>query len=606
MRGVMISAFLFVAWAISGFGDALAQSTADTVYTNGKIYTVNEKQPWAEAVAIKDGKFVKVGSNADVKANTGKGTKVIDLKGQFVVPGFHDTHVHIEQAYITDKVGDALLSFPVGASVEKMQELLKEYAEKNPKLEVLFAQGLELANFPNSEPTKEFIDKVIPDRPVVMLDTTEHVGLLNSKALEMEGITAKTETPKGGDLLKDQKTGEPTGLTRETAAGKWAWKHFPDVTPDQHRDGLAAIIQYLNSIGITSVKQQHAKNPVATAAQALEKDGKLNARIALSWTYKGPLEPMPLDEQENMFSERGRFASDMIKTEFVKLSGDGNAGSTGLVIEPYLVSGTSGISVFNADELFAEVEKFDQMGVGVTIHSTGDGANRMMIDVLEKVKKKHGALKARHQLGHSTLIHPDDIARMKALDVTAEFSPVIWYPGDFPNAQREQLGEERWKRWYPINSVAKADGRIALASDGPLMWHVPLQTLETAVTRKAPGGKGDALNPHEAIDLATAIKAVTLNSAYIMNQEKSVGSIEVGKQADMVVLDKNLFDIPATDISSSKVMLTVFDGKVVYDVATGPTGEEAIEKETKVQLDLSGNATDPNNDWNNLIRHPRK
>lgn len=176
-----------------------------------------------------------------------------------------------------------------------------------------------------------------------------------------------------------------------------------------------------------------------------------------------------------MFSERARFASDLIKTEFIKLSGDGNAGSTGLVIEPYLVSGTSGISVFTAEKLFAEVEKFDQMGVGVTIHATGDGANRMMIDVLEKVKKKHGGLKARHQLAHATLIHPDDMVRMKDLDVTAEFSPVIWYPGDFPNAQREQLGDERWERWYPINSVAKAGGRIVLASDGPLFWHEPLQ-----------------------------------------------------------------------------------------------------------------------------------
>jgi predicted amidohydrolase YtcJ len=288
---------------------AIAQ-TADTVYTNGKIYTVNEAEPWAEAVAIKDSKFLVVGSNTKVNAVTGDGTKVIDLKGQFVMPGFHDTHVHIEQAYIADKLGDALLSFPVGASIEKMQELLKEYAEKNPKLEVLFAQGLELANFPNSEPTKEFIDKVIPDRPVVMLDTTEHVGLLNTKALEMEGITATTESPSGGDLLKDKKTSEPTGLMRETASGKWAWKHYPTVTTAQNKDGLAATIQYLNSIGITSVKQQHAKNPIASAAQALEKDGKLNARVALSWTYKGPLEPMSLEEQEKMFSERDRFGSD--------------------------------------------------------------------------------------------------------------------------------------------------------------------------------------------------------------------------------------------------------------------------------------------------------
>ena len=425
---------------------------------------------------------------------------------------------------------------------------------------------------------------------MLILSTTEHEGLLNSKALEMEGITAKTEVPEGGEIVTDPKTGEPTGLLKETAAGKWAWKHYPVITADQNKDGLGATITYLNSVGITSIKQQHAKNPVAIAAQELEKDGNLSMRIALSWTYKGPLEPMPLEEQEKMIAERGRFSSDLIKTEFVKLSGDGNAGTTGFVVDPYLVTGDSGLAVFDSEGLFAEVEKFDRMGVGVTIHTTGDGANRLMIDALERVKKKYGALNARHQLAHATLIHPDDLPRLKALDITAEFSPVIWYPSDFPEAQREQLGDKRMSRWYPINSVAEAGARFVLASDGPLFWHEPLQTLETAVTRQVPGGGETALNPHEAIDLASAIRAMTLDSAYVMNQETSVGSIEPGKRADMIVIDKNLFDIPATEISSSKVRLTVFDGRVVYDAATDPTGEAAIESQTNVELNLSGEA----------------
>ena len=166
----------------------------------------------------------------------------------------------------------------------------------------------------------------------------------------------------------------------------------------------------------------------------------------------------------------------------------------------------------------------------------------------------------------------------------------MWYPSDFPEAQREQLGDERMSRWYPIDSVAEAGARFTLASDGPLFWHEPLQTLETAVTRQVPGGGETALNPHEAIDLASAIRAMTLDSAYVMNQETSVGSIEPGKRADMIVIDKNLFDIAATEISSSKVRLTVFDGRVVYDAATDPTGEAAIESQTKVELDLSGEA----------------
>jgi len=566
-----------------------AAEVADTVYTNGKIYTVNEAQPWAEAVAIRGGEFIAVGSVAEIEAVTGEDSKVTDLGGKFVMPGFHDLHVHIEGAYIAEMLGDAMMNFPAEeTSIKALQGLLKDHAEKNPSLPVLFAGGLEISLFPNGEPTKAFIDDIVPDRPVVILSATEHEGLLNTNALEMEGIVADTQSPAGGTIVKDPNTGEPTGLLKETAAGKWAWKHFPVISVAQNKQGLQGTIAYLNSVGITSVKQQHAKNPIAIAAQSLEKDGNLNVRIALSWTYKGPLEPMPLDEQEKMIAERGRFSSDLINTEFVKLSLDGNAGSTGYVVEPYLVTGDHGLPVYpNDDDVFAEVEKFDRMGMGVTSHSTGDAANRQMIDAVAYVKEKHGEVKGRHQLGHATLIHPDDIPRLKELDVTPEFSPVFWYPSGFPEAQRAQLGDERMDGWYPMNSVVKNGGRITIASDGPLYWHGPLQVIETAITRQAPGGGGEALSPEEAIDLSTAIKAITLNSAYLMNQEESVGSIESGKHADMIILDKNLFEVPVIDIGSAEVLLTIFDGRVVYDVATSSTGEDDIEKDYGVELDLS-------------------
>jgi predicted amidohydrolase YtcJ len=300
---------------------------------------------------------------------------------------------------------------------------------------------------------------------------------------------------------------------------------------------------------------------------------------------------MPLDEQEKMIANRGRFASDLIKTEFVKLSLDGTAGTTGYVIDPYLVTGDRGLPVFPEDaDLFAKVEKFDRMGLGITGHATGDAANRQIIDAIAHVKEKYGEVKGRTQLGHATLIHPDDVARLKTLDITPEFSPVFWYPSGFPEAMSAQLGDDRMSRWYPMNSVVKNGGRIALASDGPLYWHGPLQIIETSITRQEPGGGDKALSPEEGIDLPTAIKAITLSSAYLMNQEGSVGSIEEGKRADMIVIDNNLFDIPVTKIGSSKVQLTVFDGTIVYDAANDPADEEAIEKQYGVELDLDGDA----------------
>jgi len=571
---------------------------ADTIYTNGRIYTVNEAHPWAEAVAIRDGKFIAVGTSADIEAYKGSQTTSVDLNGKFVMPGLHDTHVHIEQAYIADTLGEQMLSFPAEETdIKKLQSLLKEYADTNPDLKVLVAQGLPQDVFPNSAPTKAFIDQVIPDRPVMILSDTEHEGLLNTKLLQMEGLTKETPNPDGGEIDRDEK-GEPTGYLRETAAGMWAWKYYPKISTEQHKKGLQATIAYLNTIGVTSVKQQHAKTPIAEAAQSLEKDGDLHARIALSWTWKGPLEPMPLEEQEEMIKQRGRFSSEMIKTDFVKLSLDGNVGTTGYVLEPYLQSKGTGLPVFpNDNDLFVEVEKFDSMGVGVSAHATGDAANRQLLDAVEAAKKKNGTVKARHQLAHASLIHPDDYPRFKELDVTAEFSPVVWFPTPYTESVASELGEDRRNRWYPMKSLLNHDARFVIASDGPLMWVDTFSRLEGAITRKAPDGGEVALAPNEAIGLPAAIRAMTIDSAYLMSQEKEVGSIELGKRADFIVLDKNLTEIPPEEIDSTKVLVTVFDGKVVYDAAKGQASEESVEIKYGVDLDFSGENGYPGCEW---------
>ena len=585
--------FLFLSFTTLTYAE-----TADVVYLNGRIYTVNENQPWAEAVAIKDGKFIAVGSETDVKKMVNNKTEVVDLNGKFVMPGLHDQHVHIEQAYKGEILGEKLLTYPEDVDTsEEAAKLLKEFASKNPDAKVLFGQNLEYGVFATI--SNKWIDEAVPDRPVVILSSTEHEGILNSKALEMERLTTETPSPEGGEIEKD-KNGQLTGWLKETAAGKWAWKHYPQVSPEEHKKGLQATIAYLNSIGVTTVKQQHAKNPIAMAAKSLEQEGKLHARIGLSWTWKGPLEPMPLEEQEKMIAARGQFSSDLIKTEYVKLSGDGNAGSTGYVLEPYLQTGDRGINFFTDDSLFKEVEKFDRMGMGITIHATGDAANRQMINALEQVKKKHGELKARHQLAHASMIHPKDFARLKDLDITAEFSPVVWWNTEFVKAQVPQIGDERMRYWYPMKSILKNGGRIVIASDGPLMWQDTFQRLESAITRIAPDGNTSPLAPHEAINLFEGIKAMTLDSAYLMNIEEEVGSIEVDRWADMVVLNQNLFKIPVEQIDSTKVLLTIFNGKVVFDNNSSPEGEAAIEKHFNVDLDFSGNQGHPGCEWRPL------
>jgi hypothetical protein len=238
------------------------------------------------------------------------------------------------------------------------------------------------------------------------------------------------------------------------------------------------------------------------------------------------------------------------------------------------------------------------MGLSVWSHAIGDAAIRQFIDAVEAVKKKNGKLNGRHMISHGIMLHPDDMARVSELGIVVEWSPVAWYRSGLANAQFAFLGEERMKRWFPMNSAHKAGVRFVIASDGPIAWHDPLVSLEAAVTRQAQSGKGEPLAPDEAIDVATGVKAMTLTSAYLMYNEDRVGSLEVGKRADMIMLDKNIIEVPPTEIGSAKVLLTLVDGKVVFDRTKDPADEEAIEKATSVELhfDDEGSGT-PHGHW---------
>jgi len=562
---------------------------ADTIYTNGKIYTVNGAQPWAEAVAIKDGKFIVVGSTKEMLPVTGELTEIFDLEGKFVMPGIQDAHLHFESAYLAAMLGKKMLRYgPEHKTIEDLQKALKEFADANPDVEVLFAEQLPLGLFPNNEPSNDFIDAVVPDRPVVLYGESEHEVVLNTKALEMEGITVDTPDPQNGVIVKDPKTGKPTGMLKEEAA-QWGIKHMPQLEREKHQEGLKAITEYLVSVGITAGKQQHAKPPVATAFLDLAEAGELPMRVALSWTYRGPLEPMPMEEQEQVIKKREQYTHELIEVDFVKFSIDGVPGTTGYLLEPHEKIGGHGIAFYKEDDLEFDIAKFDAMGLGITFHCMGDAGTRQVLDTLEKVQKKQGKLKGRHQLAHASLIHPDDMSRLKGVDLTPEYSPVLWYPAPVVLGYSETLGKKRTNSLWPMRSLHEAGVRTVIGSDGPLFWREPLATLEMAITRKEPGKTdGEALGVEEALDLATAIKGMTENAAYLLNLDDRSGSIETGKYADMIILDQDLFKIPIHKISSSKVLRTIVGGKVVYDAENDPSTEETIEKEYGIDLDLTG------------------
>ena len=560
--------------------------SADTAYTNGKIYTVNAQQPWAEAVAIKDGKFIAVGSAAKVKTVIGKETKVIDLEGRFAMPGLHDIHLHIQNAYTADALEGQLLFIPPNIkSIDELAKVLRNYVEANPDLEVLVGENLPYTLFPDNHPKKEFLDAIVDDRPFYLMSETQHEALLNSKAIEAAGFTADTPNPELGIIMKDPETGEPTGFLKEQAIQVF-WKNYPIPSQEKVEQGLKATLAYGNAVGLTSVMQVHAKPDVADGVKGLDHKGELTMRFGLAWIWSDPTDPFPVDRRYKQVEERKKYESDMVFVDLVKLSGDGNPGSTAAMLEPY-TDGTSGVLYNKDDYLVDTVRKFDDLGITIVIHAIGDATIRQFIDAVAQVKEQKGELKGRHIVSHGLLFHPDDMARAAELGIAIEFSPVTWYASDLVEGQRALLGDERMARFAPIKSAVDAGIRIALASDGPIAWHDPLVALEAAVTRQAQGGKGKPFNRDQAIDVATAVEAYTIGPAHLTGQDEKTGSIEVGKLADMIVLDQDIFAVEPTQIGSTKVLRTLVGGKVVYDASKDPLGEQAIEDKFGVDLDFA-------------------
>ena len=541
------------------------------IFKNASVYTVNKKQPWASSVVVQNEKIIFVGSDNDALAFTNKNSQIIDLNKKMILPGFHDIHVHpvhggvtFLQCNLTDIRG-----------IDNLLSKIKNCAEEKEPNEWVLGGGWAVDNFSAMNlPDKTMLDAIVPDKPVSLKSSDGHSLWANSIALEISNINESTIDPKNGAIERYPNSREPSGLLHEDSAMMLVMDNHPELTNNELIDGLKYSRDEFHRLGITGVQDALLKldpgDPYfgLDAYNYLDDRNELNLHVvtAMFWNNGQPLKPQL--ERFKRVREKQKNSKN-VKATSIKIWQDGVIETyTAAMKEPYSDRADlfSGELQNQPSKLNAAIEALDAEGFQIHFHAIGDYAIEVSFDSLQNARKKNGKRDSRHHISHIEVFQEKDISRFNELDVVANFQP-LWAIEDEYITEHTwpKIGQERSKYLYPIGSVKRAGGKIAFGSD----WYVtsvnPLDGIETAVTRLEPNGlTKNPLGVNEEIGLADAIEAYTLNGAYVNFLDKKVGSIEVGKQADLIVLDKNLFEIPPKEINESRVLATIFNGDIVF------------------------------------------
>lgn len=533
---------------------------ADLVLRNGAVYTVDAVRSWAGAVAVRDERIVYVGTDREVEPWIGDHTVVVDLGGRMLLPGFHDSHLHPVDGGIS--LGEC--SLHDATSEEQVLELVETFARDHPQALWIRGSGWQLPIFRSANPHKTLLDGIVPDRPVYLSAADGHSAWVNSRALEIAGISRDSQDPLQGRIERDPTTGEPTGTLRE-AAMDLVRSHLPAYTDDTRLQGLRRALALANQFGITSLQEARAEATHLLAYQVLEERGELTARVVASLSVdptKG------IDQVPVLVDLRRKYQGRLLRPHAAKIFADGviEAGTAAL-LEPYLgTKGDRGKANLEPGHFNALAEALDREGFQIHIHAIGDRAIRTSLDALEFARMRNGTRDARHHLVHLQLFDPRDIPRLRSLGVVANFQPFWAYEEEYiKELTVPVLGPVRSRWLYPIRSVAQSGATVVFGSDWDVSSMNPLDGMQVALTRRGLNEEpGAGWISDETVDLRTAIAAYTINGAYLAFQERQTGSIEIGKLADLVVLDRNLFEIPPQMIHQCRVLLTLLGGKAVH------------------------------------------
>jgi predicted amidohydrolase YtcJ len=531
----------------------------DLLLTGGPVYTVDDARSVAEAVGIKAGRIAALGSAADLARHAGPATRVVELEGRTVLPGFQDAHLH--------PLDGGLLAIVCNLhetqSAEDCLQRIASYAAEHPEREWITGDGWSMDFFPGGNPDKERLDQVVADRPVFLSNRDGHTAWVNSRALELAGIGAATTDPPDGRIQR-QDGGEPSGALHEGAM-RLVSELVPSPEQSEWEQALLNAQAELHALGITAWQDAVVTAETLAPYRAVAERGELTMRAEgnLLWDRARGEEQLVDLLALRQIGSLGR-----LRIRGAKIFVDGVLENfTGALLEPYEGTHNLGLGMHEPDELKQMVTLLDREGFQVHMHTIGDRAVREALDAVEAAQRENGRRDARHHLAHIQLVHPDDHPRFAALGVVANAQP-YWAAASryVTELTLPFIGDERARYHYPFGSLQRAGAQLAFGSDWTVSTADPLAQIEVAVTRvEHPGRDTEPLLPDEALDLDTAVAAFTRGSAYVNFLGEETGTLEAGKLADLVVLDRDLFDPGAGPVGDARVVLTLVEGKPVYD-----------------------------------------
>jgi predicted amidohydrolase YtcJ len=597
----------------------MAEGPADLVLTGGAVYTVDAARSWAQAVAVSGGRIVAVGTDADMRPYVGPRTEVIGLRGRMLLPGFQDSHVHASGGGLERNLCDLKGEH----TREGYLAVIRAYADRAAEAPWIIGGGWSMDVFPGGVPSKDDLDQVVPDRPVFLSNRDRHGAWVNSRALEMAGVDAATPDPPDGRIERGP-GGEPVGMLHEGAMNL-VQRLAPGPGRDEQVAGILEGQRHLHALGITAWQEaivgDYAAVPDCFDAYCEAADrGLLTARVtgALWWRRSAGLGQLDFIAERRASANHPRF-----RATSVKIMQDGICENfTAAMLTPYLdghghPTGGQGHSFFDPAELAEAVTAIDARGFQVHFHAIGDRAVREALDAIEAARAANGYWEGRqsggqqsggrqgegrqsegrqsegrqnggqqsggqqggrrqsggrHHIAHLQVVHPDDVPRFRELSVLANCQP-LWASNEpqMTELTLPFLGPERAAWQYPFGSLARSGAQLCFGSDWPVSSPNPMWEMHTAVNRttspeypfRGPDTDTPFL-PGERVGLPVALAAFTIGSAYVNHDEREAGSVEPGKRADLVVLDRNLFTEPAAEIALAQVDLTLVDGTVVH------------------------------------------